>query len=262
MSIERMPVIFIGHGSPMNAIETNEYSATWKELGKKLPRPKAIVCISSHWETEGTCITAMEKPATIHDFAGFPRALFEKEYTAPGDPKLAITICSTVKPVTIRPDLNWGLDHGAWSVLSCMYPDADIPVVQISLDHTRNGEYHYNLGKSLDFLRDQGVLVMGSGNIVHNLVMMSWGSYPYDWAAEFDQKVRQWILNGEHDPLIHFQKQGKAVELAINSGEHYLPLLYILAMQKQGEPLSFLNESITAGSISMRCVLIGHTMKK
>lgn len=261
MSDERMPVVFIGHGSPMNAIEDNEYSKTWKNLGRQLPHPKAIVCISAHWETDGPQITAMEHPETIHDFAGFPRALFEKNYPAPGDPKLAITICSTVKTVSIRPDLTWGLDHGTWSVLNCMFPEADIPVVQISLDRTRNGEYHYNLGRSLEFLRDQGVLVVGSGNIVHNLIMMSWGGYPYEWARDFDQKARQWILNGEHEPLIHFEKQGKGVELAVNSGEHYLPLLYVLGMQKKDEPVEFLNESIMAGSLSMRCVLIGHKMK-
>jgi 4,5-DOPA dioxygenase extradiol len=257
MSDVRMPVLFIGHGSPINALEDNEYSRTWDALGKSLPRPKAIACISSHWETDGTQVTAMEHPRTIHDFDGFPRELFEKTYAAQGDPTLAITICSIVKPVTIRPDLQWGLDHGAWTVLCRMYPAADIPVVQISLDRTRDGQYHYNMGRSLRFLRDQGVLVIGTGNIVHNLNMMSWGGYPFEWAADFDKKVQQWIKTGDHDPLIHFEKQGKSVELAVNSGEHYLPLLYVLGMQEKGEAVEFFNESIVAGSISMRGVLVG-----
>jgi len=257
MSDERMPVLFVGHGSPMNAIEKNGYNRTWVSLARRLPRPRAIVSISAHWETEGSQVTAADRPRTIHDFYGFPKELFDLQYPAPGDPSLAITLCSTVKPVTLRPDLQWGLDHGTWSVLCHMYPEADIPVIQLSLDRTRDGAYHYNMGKQLRFLRDQGVLVMGSGNLVHNLAMVSWGSYPYDWAGEFDQKVRNWIQTGDHDALIHYEKQGKAASLSINSGEHFLPALYILAMQEAGEPVEFFNESILAASISMRGFLIG-----
>lgn len=257
MGEKRMPVVFVGHGSPMNAIEDNQYSQTWKKLGKDLPRPKAIACISAHWETAGSEVTAMERPKTIHDFSGFPRTLFEMEYPAPGDPSLAITICSTSKPVTLRPDLNWGLDHGTWSVLCRMYPEADIPVLQISLESTRDGLYHYNLGRSLRFLREMGVLVLGSGNIVHNLMLMSWGGYPYDWALEIDEKARDLILDGNHDPLINYSALGPGTSYAINSAEHYLPLLYVLAMQEEDEPVEFFNESILAGSISMRGLIIG-----
>lgn len=259
MGEKRMPVIFVGHGTPMNAIEDNQYTQTWEKLGKELPRPEAIVCISAHWETDGPEVTAMERPKTIHDFDGFPRALFDKEYSAPGDPSLAINICSTAKPVTLRPNLNWGLDHGSWSVLCRMYPNADIPVVQISLDRTRDGSYHYNLGRSLRYLRETGVLVIGSGNIVHNLMKMSWGGYPYDWAVEVDNKISEYIRNGDHDPLIQYQKLGTGIGYAINSGEHYLPLLYILAMQREDESAEFFNETIIAGSISMRGVIFGRS---
>ncbi|NMB55914.1 MAG: 4,5-DOPA dioxygenase extradiol [Leptolinea sp.] len=252
-----MPVLFVGHGSPMNAVEDNGYSQTWESLGKNLPRPKAILCISAHWETAGTQITAMDRPRTIHDFGGFPHTLFEKEYPTAGDPSLAIDICSTVKTVTIRPDLNRGLDHGAWSVLCRMYPQADIPVLQLSLDLTRDGNYHYNLGRELRFLRTKDVLILGSGNVVHNLRMISWGAYPFDWAEEFDRLVRQKILDGDHQALIRYADLGKNAALSINSAEHYLPLLYILGAMQQGESVSFFNESIMAGSISMRGVVIG-----
>ena len=257
MGEKRMPVLFVGHGTPMNAIEDNQYSQTWERLGRELPKPEAIVCISAHWETVGPEVTAMEKPKTIHDFDGFPRALFEKEYSAPGDPSLAINICSTAKPVTLRPNLTWGMDHGAWSVLCRMYPQSNIPVLQVSLDRTRDGLYHYNLGRSLRFLRETGVLVIGSGNIVHNLMLMSWGGYPYEWAVETDRQVSDFIIQGNHDPLIRYEKLGPGVKYAINSGEHYLPLLYVLAMQREDEPVEFFNESILAGSISMRGVIIG-----
>jgi 4,5-DOPA dioxygenase extradiol len=259
MGDKRMPAIFVGHGSPMNAIEDNQYCQTWEKLGKELPRPKAVVCISAHWETAGPEVTAMEQPRTIHDFSGFPKSLFDVEYAAPGDQSLAINICSTAKPVTIRPDLRWGLDHGTWSVLCRMYPQADIPVLQVSLDRTRDGLFHYNMGRALRFLREMGVLVLGSGNIVHNLMMMSWGGYPYDWAVDIDNKVSEYIRNGDHDPLIQYEKLGKGAEYAINSGEHYLPLLYILAMQEDDEPAEFFNESIMAGSLSMRGVIIGRS---
>jgi 4,5-DOPA dioxygenase extradiol len=258
MSEEHMPVLFVGHGSPMNAIEDNEYGQTWKTLGERLPRPKAILCISAHWETEGSRVTAMDNPRTIHDFGGFPQELFEMQYPSPGSPAMAETISSTIQTVEIKPDLKWGLDHGTWSVLCRMFPKADIPVVQLSLDHTRNGEYHYNLGQQLGFLRQQGVLIIGSGNLVHNLMMVSWGGKPFDWATEFDQNAREWILSGNHDPLIHFEKQGRSAALSTNSGEHYFPLLYVLALQEKGDDVEFFNESIFAGSISMRGLLIGN----
>jgi 4,5-DOPA dioxygenase extradiol len=257
MKTDRMPVLFVGHGSPMNAIEDNEFSQTWEKMGRQLPTPKAILCISAHWETNGPQVTAMDDPRTIHDFGGFPRELFLMQYPAPGSRALAETVINTVKTVEIKPDNQWGLDHGTWSVLCRMFPAANIPVVQLSLDNTRSGEYHYNLGRELRFLREQGVLIIGSGNIVHNLMMISWAGKPYDWAVEFDELARHCIIEGDHDPLIHFEKQGRTAALAVNSAEHYLPLLYVLAIQEKNEPIKFFNESVFAGSLSMRGVLIG-----
>ncbi|MEI8131517.1 MAG: 4,5-DOPA dioxygenase extradiol [Leptolinea sp.] len=257
MESKLMPVIFVGHGSPMNAIEDNEFSLVWEALGRKLPKPRAIVCISAHWETEGPRVTAMEKPRTIHDFGGFPRELFEMQYPAPGSTELADSIIKTIKAPEIKPDQQWGLDHGAWSVLCRMFPKADIPVIQFSLDRTRSGDYHYSLGAQLKFLRKQGVLIIGSGNIVHNLQIMDWAGTAFDWASEFDEKAKNWILDENHKPLIHYEKQGQSGVLAINSGEHYLPLLYVLGAQEKGEPVEFFNESIFAGSLSMRGLVIG-----
>jgi 4,5-DOPA dioxygenase extradiol len=256
MSSSSMPVIFVGHGSPMNAIEENQFSQEWEVLGKKLPQPKAIVCVSAHWETVGTQVTAMQNPRTIHDFGGFPRELFEMQYSAPGNPALAATIADAIKSPLILPDEKWGLDHGTWSVLCRMYPDAKIPVIQFSLDHTRDGEYHYNLGQQLSFLRDQGVLIIGSGNMVHNLRMINWNGNAFDWAIEFDEKAKGWLKDGNHEPLIHYQKQGQSAALAINSAEHFLPLLYVLGAQRKGEQVKFFNESVFAGSISMRGLVI------
>jgi 4,5-DOPA dioxygenase extradiol len=240
----------------MNAIEDNEFSQEWESLGRQLPEPKAIMCVSAHWETAGTQVTAMDRPRTIHDFGGFPRDLFEMQYSAPGSPDLAETVTNTIKTPLIAFDQKWGLDHGTWSVLCRMYPDAKIPVIQLSLDRTRDGEYHYDFGKQLGFLREQGVLIVGSGNIVHNLMMINWNGQAFDWATEFDEKVKKWILDGNHEPLIHFQKQGREAALATNSAEHYLPLLYALGAQRKGEKVHFFNESVFAGSISMRGLVI------
>jgi 4,5-DOPA dioxygenase extradiol len=257
MESKLMPVVFVGHGSPMNAIEDNEFSRAWEALGKKLPKPSAIVCVSAHWETPGTQVTAMENPRTIHDFGGFPRELFEMQYPAQGNPALAAAIVNTIKSPEVKPDQRWGLDHGTWSVLCKMYSKADIPVIQFSLDRTRKGEYHYDLGRQLKFLREQGVLIIGSGNIVHNLMMIDWDGPAFDWASEFDEKAKNWILDEDHEPLIHFEKQGQSAALAINSAEHYLPLLYVLGAQEKGEPVEFFCESIFAGSLSMRGMVIG-----
>jgi 4,5-DOPA dioxygenase extradiol len=259
MLSKSMPVIFVGHGSPMNAIENNEFSKTWEGLGQRLPRPRAIVCVSAHWETNGSQVTAMDKPRTIHDFGGFPRELFEMQYPAPGSLETVNLLVNTIQSPEVKPDTRWGLDHGTWSVLCRMYPKADIPVIQLSLDETRNGEYHYNLGKQLKFLRQRGILILGSGNMVHNLMMIAWDGKPYDWAVEFDEKARNWIVNDDHEPLIHFEKQGRSAALAINSAEHFLPLLYVLAAKEEGEPVEFFNDSIFAGSLSMRGVLIGES---
>ena len=251
------PALFVGHGSPMNAIEDNEFSRAWESIGKNISRPKAILCVSAHWETDGSMVTAMEKPRTIHDFGGFPKELYEMQYPAPGSPELAELIRSTIKTVDIQPDTSWGLDHGTWSVLCRMFPAADIPVLQLSLDHTRDGLYHYNLGRELRFLREQGVMIIGSGNIVHNLMLIRWGASAFDWAEEFDATAKHLIREGNHSPLIQYEEQGRAASLAVNSGEHYLPLLYVLALQEKDEPVKFFNESIFAGSVSMRGLIIG-----
>ncbi len=252
-----MPALFVGHGSPMNAIEDNEFSRAWQKVAGEIPHPKAIVCISAHWETNGTQVTAMEAPRTIHDFYGFPQPLFAKQYPAPGSPELARQIISLVKGRPIAPDHAWGLDHGTWSVLCRMYPQADIPVVQLSLDRELKPADHYRLGQELRQLREEGVLIIGSGNIVHNLVMMVWEDTAFDWAVEFDTKVKGWILAQEHEPIIHYEKQGTAARLAVNSAEHYLPLLYVLGLQEQDEAASFFAEKLWGGSLSMRGVRIG-----
>jgi 4,5-DOPA dioxygenase extradiol len=253
----RMPVLFLGHGSPMNAIEDNEFSQAWQDAAGHIPPPKAILCISAHWETRGSQVTAMEAPRTIHDFYGFPRPLFEKQYPAPGSRDLASRIIKLLDKSSLLPDQNWGLDHGTWSVLCRMYPQADIPVVQLSLDRSGENANHYRLGQGLRPLRQEGVLIIGSGNIVHNLRMMVWEDTAFDWAIEYDAKVAQWILEDDHDSIIHYEKHGKAAMLAVNSAEHYLPLLYILGLKEKGEPVSFFADKLWGGSLSMRCVRFG-----
>jgi len=255
---EKMPVLFVGHGSPMNAIEENEFARAWRDIGKQLPRPKAILAVSAHWETMGTRVTAMEKPRTIHDFGGFPRELFDVSYPAPGSPELVQTIRKVIKKTEIQPDMTWGLDHGTWSVLTRMFPLADVPVVQFSLDRSKNPRQHYELGQQLKELREEGVLIVSSGNIVHNLRMVVWDDQlKFDWAEDFDASVKSWILEDGHDPLIEYQKHGRAAELAINSAEHYLPLLYTLGLNDLGEPVNFFAEKVTMGSISMRSIKLG-----
>lgn len=253
----RMPVLFIGHGSPMNAIEDNEYSRIWMDLGKTLPTPKAVLCISAHWETRGTWATAMTRPRTIHDFYGFPRELNEMQYPAAGSSELVDLVKKTVKSIQVAEDQSWGLDHGAWSVLRRMYPDASIPVVQLSLNREQPEEFHYAIGKELEPLRDQGILILGSGNMVHNLRLASYEGSSYDWAVEFDASLKKWILAGEHEQVVHYEKHGKPAELSINSAEHYLPLLYVLGASREGAAVEFYNEQVVMGSISMRCVKLG-----
>ena len=252
-----MPVLFLGHGSPMNAIEDNEFGRAWAETAQSMPKPESILCISAHWETNTPAVTAMPHPKTIHDFYGFPKELNEKEYPAPGSPPLAQQVVDLIKPLTVNLDQSWGLDHGTWSVLCQMYPKANIPVVQLSLSTSLSYQEQYDLGKALMPLREQGVLILGSGNIVHNLRRLVWEDTAFDWAVEFDQKIKGWIEKGEHKPIIHCEEQGQAAALAVNSGEHYLPLLYILALQQKSEPVQFFNEKIWGGSLSMRCVQIG-----
>jgi len=252
-----MPAAFIGHGSPMNAIEDNAFHRAWGELGLRLPRPKAILCISAHWETRGVAVTAMERPKTIHDFYGFPQALFDVRYPAPGDPALARRVASLLGAYQPVLDEAWGLDHGSWGVLIAMYPKTDIPVVQLSLDMTKPASYHYEVGRALRPLRDEGVFVLGSGNIVHNLRLFDWrGMERLAWAERFDAAVKQRIAAGAHDELIGYDRLGEDAALAINSAEHYLPLLYVLGAQEPGERVSFFNESVLS-SISMTSVVVG-----
>ncbi len=254
---EKMPVLFVGHGSPMNAIEENEYSRTWQQLGETLPRPKAILSISAHWEAQGTYVTAMAHPHTIHDFYGFPYQLYEIHYPAPGSQKLVDLVKASVNSIEVGDDLEWGLDHGTWSVLYRMYPHADIPVVQLSLNRQQPPEFHYALGKELAALRDKGILILGSGNMVHNLRLLSFYEDNFKWALEYDSMLKEWIEKGQHDEVIHYERHGKAAALSVNSAEHYLPLLYVLGASYPNERVEFFNERVMMGSISMRCVKLG-----
>lgn len=253
---ETMPVMFVGHGNPMNAIEKNEFSDAWAMVGKQLQKPRAILCVSAHWQTKGTKVTAMPNPETIHDFGGFPDELFNAQYPAPGSPEMARETSLLVKKTKVELDHEWGLDHGCWSVLKPMFPDADIPTFQLSLDYTQPPQYHYDLAKELKELRKKGVLILGSGNIVHNLGMVQWSGEAYDWAIEFDEKIKKMILEEDHQSIIDYHKLGKAAQLAIPTNEHYLPLLYSLALKEKNENVSFFNEKAMMGSISMRSVLI------
>lgn len=258
----KMPVLFLGHGSPMNAIEENEFVAGFRKAGKEIPRPKAVLCISAHWETKGTFVTAMEKPRTIHDFGGFPKALFDVQYPAPGSPWLASETKKTIQTTEVGLDHQWGLDHGAWSVIKHMYPNADVPVIQMSLDYSKPAEYHYALAKELSDLRNKGVLIVGSGNMVHNLGLIAWDklntdSFAFDWAMEASEFLKKNIRNGDHQPLIRYRSGSKSLNLAIPTPEHFLPLLYVLALQEKNEAATLFNDKAVAGSLTMTSVKIG-----
>jgi len=260
-STGKMPVLFLGHGSPMNAIEENEFVASFRQLGKELVRPNAILCISAHWETKGTYVTAMQTPPTIHDFGGFPQALFEVQYPAPGSPELAQETKNIVTKTEVGLDDKWGLDHGAWSVIKHLYPNADIPVIQMSIDYTQPGSHHYELAKELNSLRHKGILIIGSGNMVHNLRKVAWNKlneeYAFDWAIEANDKMKSYILSGDHQNLINFKSQGKAFDLAIPTPEHYMPLLYTLALKEENENITLFNDKPVGGSLTMTSVKIG-----
>ncbi|MBS5980285.1 4,5-DOPA dioxygenase extradiol [Dysgonomonas sp. Marseille-Q5470] len=255
-----MPVVFVGHGTPMNAIEDNEFVHEWNRLGSELPKPRAILCISAHWETRGTFVTAMDMPKTIHDFYGFPRELYNQRYAAPGSQDLSAIVKDHVKAVEF--DYEWGLDHGSWSVLKHIYPLADIPVVQLSIDHFKGPEYHYELARELFFLRSKGVLVIGSGNMIHNLRMVKVENgdfnteYGYDWAFELNDIFKNKIQEENHNALIDFSHLHDSARLAIPTPEHYIPLLYILALQQKGEEVRFFNDKVIAGSLSMTSLII------
>jgi 4,5-DOPA dioxygenase extradiol len=265
LSTERtapMPVLFVGHGSPMNAIGENEFVHTWRNLGKSLPKPKAILCISAHWETNGTFVTAMQKPPTIHDFGGFPKALFDVQYPAPGSPELASETKRIISKSEVGLDEKWGLDHGAWSVIKNIYPLADVPVIEMSLDYNKSPQYHYELAKELSSLREKGVLIIGSGNMVHNLRMVAWDKadepeYGFDWALHANETFKHLILDNKHKELISYTLLGREVQQAIPTPEHYLPLIYTLALKAENEQVSFFNDKAVMGSLTMTSVKIG-----
>ena len=256
----RMPAIFFGHGNPMNAIGRNGWTEGWARIGRELPKPRAILCVSAHWYPPATLVTAVERPRTIHDFGGFPRPLYEVQYPAPGDLALCRRVQETLAPLEVGLDQRWGLDHGTWSVLVHVFPDADIPVVQLSIDEVQPAQFHYDAGRRLAPLRDEGVLLMGSGNLVHNLHAYAWGQHapePYDWAVRFESRARDWMLAADHQPLIDYESLGRDAMLSVPTPDHYLPLLYILGAQQPGDAVTFPVEGVDGGSISMLTVRIG-----
>jgi 4,5-DOPA dioxygenase extradiol len=256
----RMPAIFIGHGNPMNALARNPYTEGWRQLGRSVPKPSAILCVSAHWYVPNLAVTAMQQPRTIHDFGGFPRELYEVAYPAPGSPQLAQRIVHMLAPLAVELDHGWGLDHGSWSVLTHVYPDAAIPVVQLSIDETRDAAAHYEIARRLALLRDEGVLILGSGNIVHNLHAYAWGNHTaaaYDWALRFEQLARQLLTHGDFAPLVDYESLGPDALLSAPTPDHYLPLLYVIAQRQQDEPVSFPVAGFDGGSISMLSVRIG-----
>lgn len=257
-----MPVLFVGHGSPMNGIEDNQFSQAWRKMASEIPRPNAVLVVSAHWLSNGTRITAMDFPPTIHDFGGFPQALFEVQYPAPGSPEIAIETASILKSFHAELDHDWGLDHGAWTVVRHMYPDATIPVLQLSIDYNKGPQYHYDLAKELYSLRKKGILIMGSGNMVHNLRMVAWNKlnepeYGYDWAFDLNDKFKNLIASGNHQDLINFSRISPNISLAIPTSEHYLPLIYTLGLQTEKEDVMFFNDKAVGGSLTMTSVKFG-----
>lgn len=256
------PLLFIGHGSPMNGIEDNEFSRTWAKIGQEIARPKAVLVVSAHWLTRGTYVTAMEQPKTIHDFGGFPQELFDVQYPAKGSPSLAEETKKMITSTDVGLDHDWGLDHGTWTVVRHMYPDADIPVLQLSIDYGRAPQYHYELAKELASLRKKGVLIIGSGNMVHNLRMVDWHklsepNYGFDWAIEMNILFKQKINDGDHKALIDYENLNKAAKLAIPTPDHYYPLLYTLGLQDSQDGIQFFNDRLVGGSLNMTSVKIG-----
>jgi len=257
MTATRMPAIFFGHGNPMNALDTNAYTEGWRRIGETMPRPKGVLCVSAHWYPPATLVTAVAQPRTIHDFGGFPRELFAVQYPAPGD----LELCARVRDLAgAQFDEGWGLDHGTWSVLVHVFPQADVPVVQLSIDETQPASFHYELGRRLAPLRDEGVLIMGSGNLVHNLHAYGWGRHvpePYDWAGRFETSARTWMLEGNHAPLVGYESLGRDAMLAAPTPDHYLPLLYVVGAQQEGDVVTFPVEGVDGGSVSMLTVQVG-----
>jgi 4,5-DOPA dioxygenase extradiol len=255
-----MPALFVGHGNPMNALNRNDWTRAWAGLGARLPAPRAVLSISAHWYLPGTLVTAMSAPRTIHDFGGFPRALFAVRYPAPGDPELARRVQELLRPLPVQADQGWGLDHGTWSVLCHMYPHANVPVVQLSIDETQPGRFHHEIGMRLRVLRDEGVLVLGSGDVVHNLHAYAWGRHPrepYDWALRFEATVRRQLETRDTDALVNYMALGEDAQLSVPTPEHFLPLLYVLGASFPGEDLSFPVTGMDGGSVSMLAVQFG-----
>jgi len=255
-----MPAIFFGHGNPLNALLRNDYTNKWAAIGASIPKPKAILCVSAHWYLPGTAVTAMPSPRTIHDFGGFPRELYEVKYPASGSPELATRVADLLAPIPVELDQRWGLDHGTWSVLCHVFPQADIPVVQLSIDETREPQFHYEVGKLLAPLRDEGVLIIGSGNIVHNLHTYAWGKHdvePFDWALRFETRARELLRRGDDGPLVNYETLGNDALLSVPTPDHYLPLLYVMGLRRKGEEVSFPVEGFDGGSISMLTIQFG-----
>ena len=256
----RFPAFFVGHGNPMNALADNGYTQAWSAIGRSVPKPNGVLCISAHWYIPAVAVTAMERPRTIHDFGGFPRELFEYQYPAPGSPDLASRVNESLGGVAALDTGRWGLDHGTWSVLCHLFPEADVPVVQLSINETEPAAFHYELAAKLRPLRDEGILIVGSGNLVHNLHAYAWGDQsrePFDWALRFEQKARALMAAGDHTPLIEYESLGKDALLSAPTPDHYLPLLYVLGQQQEGDAVSFPVEGFDGGSISMTSVRIG-----
>jgi len=255
-----LPAIFFGHGNPMNALLDNEYTRCWSAIGQSIAKPKAILSISAHWYVPATGVTVSTAPRTIYDFGGFPPELYQVKYPAPGDPELARRVQQLLAPVPVALDNSWGLDHGTWSVLKHVYPQADVPIVQLSIDETQPAEWHFDIARRLAILRDEGVLIVGSGNLVHNLHTYAWGREavePYDWALRFEQQAREMLVAEENRPLIDYERLGRDAVLSIPTPDHYLPLLYVLGTRQKGEPASFPVEGVDGGSVSMLSVRIG-----
>lgn len=255
-----MPALFFGHGNPMHAIQKNEYTEAWARIGRELPRPRAVLIVSAHWYLPGTMVTAMERPRTIHDFGGFPRELFEVQYPAPGSVELAQRVGELLEPIDIALDQGWGLDHGTWAVLRHVYPHADVAIVQLSIDETQPAQFHYDVGRQLGALREEGILIAGSGNLVHNLHAYGWGRHvpePYDWAVRFESGAREMMKARQHEPLINYESLGRDAMLSAPTPDHYLPLLYVLGTQREDDQVSFPVEGVDGGSISMLSVQIG-----
>lgn len=257
-----MPAIFFGHGNPMNALLKNAYTDGWGALGSSIPRPRAVLSVSAHWYIPATAVTTNLKPRTIHDFGGFPRELYQVEYPSPGSTELAARVQDLLSPVQVVPDERWGLDHGTWSVLCHVFPHADVPVVQLSIDETQPPEFHYQLGKRLAPLREEGVLIIGSGNLVHNLHTYAWGRHrvePFDWAVRFETQAREYLLGGNDAPLVNYEGLGRDAQLSIPTPDHYLPLLYVMGARRESDEVSFPVEGVDGGSVSMLTIQFGAT---